>query len=301
MKKLLRILAWTVGGVVAVIVVAGCALYLTTQRRIDKKYAVAGHPLTLPTDSLALERGRRLATTIGKCTDCHTPDFGGGLFIDAPPVAKLYSANLTRGTGGVGGQLTDLDWERAIRHGVKPDGSALLFMPAQQATHMTDEDAAALIAYLKTLPPVDRENGKNSVGPIGRALFLKGELELVPAELIAHDAPHPTPVPMGATAAYGEYIANIGGCKGCHGATLSGGHIPGTPPDWKPAANLTPEGIGHYKEEDFFRALREGKRPGGVPIDTLMPWQKTKDMTDDEIRAVWLYLKTVKPKAFGGR
>jgi len=301
MKKLLRVVAWTLGVVAVVVVVAGCALYIASQRRIDKKWQVAGHALTIPTDSLSLERGGRLATTIGKCADCHRPDFGGGLFIDVPPVARLYTANLTRGKGGVGGGLSDLDWERAIRHGVKPDGSSLLFMPAQEATHLTDEDAAALIAYLKSLPPVDREPGKNSVGPIGRALFLKGDLELVPAEVITHDAPHPTPVPMGPTAEYGAYLANIGGCKGCHGPTLSGGHIPGTPPEWKAATNLTPDGIGHYKEEDFFRALREGKRPGGVAIDTLMPVKYTKQMTDDEIRALWLYLKTVPPKAFGGR
>ncbi len=301
MKKMLRAAAWTVGAVVVVVILALCGLYIASQRRIDKKWTVAGHELSIPGDSLALLRGRRLAITIGKCVDCHRTDFGGGLFIDAPPVARLYAANLTRGKGGIGGQLSDLDWERAIRHGVKPDGSPLLFMPAQEATHLTDEDAAALIAYLKTLPPVDREIGKNSVGPIGRALFLKGDLQLVPAELIKQDASHPAPVPMGATAEYGAYLAVIGGCKGCHGQTLSGGHMPGSPPDWKSPANLTPEGIGHYREEDFFRALREGKRPGGTPIDTLMPFRYTKDMTDDEIRALWLYLKTVPPKAYGGR
>ena len=94
----------------------------------------------------------------------------------------------------------------------------------------------------------------------------------------------------------------VGGCKGCHGPTLSGGPIPGTPPEWKPAANLTPTGIGHYTEKDFFAALREGKRPSGTTIDTTyMPVRWTKLMTDDETRAVFMYLKTVAPKAYGGR
>ncbi len=301
MKKIVRVVAWTLASVVVLCAVAVGALYATTQRRIDKKYSVAGHALTIPTDSLALERGHRLATTISKCSDCHRADFGGGLFIDAPPVAVLYSANLTRGAGGIGGQLTDLDWERAIRHGVKPDGSALKFMPSEEFKDLTDEDAAALIAYLKTLPPVDRVQGTNAVGPIGRALFAKGDLALLPVELIDHQAAHPKPVPMGATADYGEYLANIGGCKGCHGPGLSGGHIPGTPPEWKPAANLTPTGIGHYTEEDFFHALREAKRPSGAPIDSLMPVRFTKHMTDDEIRALFLYLKTVPAKPYGGR
>jgi len=301
MKKIVRVVAWIVGVVVVLVVASGAALYVTTQQRIDKKWNVAGHPLTIPTDSLALERGRRLATTISKCSDCHKADFGGGVFIDAPPMARLYSANLTRGKGGIGGQLSDLGWERAIRHGVKPDGSVLLFMPSQEFEHINDEDTAALIAYLKTLPPVDREVGTNSVGPIGRALFAKGDLQLVPAEIVNHAAAHPAPVPMGVSVAYGQYLAEIGGCKGCHGPGLSGGKIPGTPPDWKPAANITPTGIGHYSEEDFFRALREGKRPGSVPIDSLMPVRFTKNMTDDEIRAVYLFLKTVPPKAFGNR
>jgi mono/diheme cytochrome c family protein len=281
--------------------VAGGALYAYTQRHFDKKWTVAGHQLTIPTDTLALARGRRVATTMSKCVDCHGQDFGGRLFIDAPPVARLYTANLTRGKGGVGGQLSDLDWERAIRHGVKPDGSVLLFMPAEDYQAINDEDTGALIAYLKTLPPVDREPGKNSVGPIGRALYVKGDLPLVPAEMVDHSAKHPAQVPMGVTAEYGHYIAAIGGCKGCHGPGLSGGPIPGGPPEWKPAANITPTGIGHYKEADFFLALREGKRPGGAPIDTLMPFRYTKDMTDDEIRALYMYLKTVPPKPYGGR
>lgn len=300
MKKLLRILAWAVGTCVLLVAIAGGALYLTTQRRIDRKFQVAGHPLSIPADSLAIARGHHIATAISKCTDCHGADLSGGIFIDVPPVAKLYALNLTRGKGGVGGQMSDLDWERAIRHGVKPDGSPLLFMPSQEFQNLSDEDAAALIAYLKSIPAVDRETGQNSIGPIGRALFAKGDLVLLPVEVIAHDAAHPAPVPAGASIEYGRYLVSVG-CLGCHGATLSGGHIPGTPPDWKPAANITPAGIGHYQEEDFFRALREGKRPGGVPIDSLMPVRATKLMTDDEIRAVYLYLKTVPTREFGNR
>jgi cytochrome c553 len=301
MKKILRAAAWSVGGIVALVLIAACALYFVTQRRIDRKWTVAGHQPTIPSDSLALVRGQHIATAISKCADCHGADLAGRQFIDTPPVARLWAANLTRGKGGVASQLSDLDWERAIRHGVKPDGSALLFMPAEEFQHLSDEDLAALIAYLKSLPPVDREPKPNSVGPIGRALFLKGDLVLLPAEVINHASAHASPGPMAATPTYGRYLADVGGCKGCHGEGLSGGKIPGTPPDWKPAANITPTGIGHYTEEDFFHALREGKRPGGVPIDSLMPYRFTKDLTDDEIRALWLYLKTVPPKAFGGR
>ena len=300
MKKILRAIAWSVGALLALVIVAGCALYFYTQRGMDRKYAIAGHAVHVPADSLALLRGEHVATALSKCVDCHGADLGGRQFIDVPPVARLYAANLTRGAGGVGGVLSNLDWERAIRHGVKPDGSALLFMPSLEFQHLSDDDVGALIAYLKSRPPVDREPAKNSVGPIGRLLYAKGDLVLLPVERVAHEA-HPSSPPAAVTAEYGRYLAEIGGCKGCHGEGLSGGRIPGTPPDWKPAANITPTGIGHYTEEDFFRALREGKRPGGVAIDSLMPYRFTKLMTDDEIRAVWLFLKTVPPKPYGGR
>jgi len=301
MKKIIRYAGWAVGGLLAALVAATAVLYAYTEYRFSRKWSVAGHALVIPTDSLAIARGRHVATAISRCSGCHQSDFGGQVFIDVPPVAFLYAANLTRGRGGIGGQLTDLDWERAIRHGVKPDGSVLLFMPSQEFQLLNDHDTAALIAYLKTLPPVDREPMKNRVGPIGRALYAKGDVALVPAERIDQTAAHPPEIPVGITAEYGRYVADVGGCKGCHGPGLSGGHIPGAPPDWKPAANITPAGIRHYKEADFFRALREGKRPGGASIDPLMPYAFTKNLTDDEIRALWLYLQSVPPKAFGGR
>ena len=92
-----------------------------------------------------------------------------------------------------------------------------------------------------------------------------------------------------------------GGCHECHGEHQSGGHIPATPSSFKNAANIIPAGIGHYAETDFFRALREGIRPGGVPIDTLMPFSATKQMSDDEIHALYAYLRTVPPREYGNR
>ena len=300
MKKILRAVARVVGVLAVLVIIAGGTLYFTSQRRLDRKWSVAAHAVTVPGDALALARGRHLAVAISKCADCQGADLGGAQFIDEPPVARLYATNLTRGKGGIGATYTDLDWERAIRHAVRPNGDGLLFIPSVEFQWLSDEDLAALIAYLKSVPPADRESTPNKVGPIARAQYLKGDLLLVPAEQVNHEQ-HPAAVPMSVSVEYGRSLANVGGCVGCHGPGRSGGTIPGTPPDWTPATNLTPAGIGHYTEEDFFRALREGKRPGNVPIDTLMPVRATKQMTDDEIRALWLYLKTVPPKPFGGR
>src|SRR5690606_25887190 len=144
--------------------------------------------------------------------------------------------------------------------GIGPDGKPLLFMPSQEFYPLSDEDLGALIAYLESLPAVDHTPGKSSVGPLGRVLFLAGQLPLLPAEMIDHDAERrATPAP-GPTAEYGAYLAT--GCTGCHGAGFSGGKIPGTPPEFPAASNITPHeatGIGTWAEADFFRALREGR------------------------------------------
>jgi hypothetical protein len=137
------------------------------------------------------------------------------------------------------------------------------------------------------------------VGPVIRALFLAGQVKLLPAEEIDHAKRHEPHVEPAPTAKYGEYLAI--GCTGCHGAGLSGGKIPGAPPDWKPAANITPAGIGHYSKADFIGILRTGTRPDGSKIDSLMPWRLTKEMTDVELEAIYTYLKTVPAKEYGHR
>ncbi len=198
--------------------------------------------------------------------------------------------------------MSETDLVRAIRHGVGPDGQALIFMPSYEYYFFNDADLGAMIAYIKGTPPVDSDLPPIQVGPLGRILFLAGQFPLLAAEDINHDSPRPAPVERGATVQYGAYIAV--GCTGCTGEGFSGGPIPGTPPDFPPATNITPDtttGLGAWTEADFFRALREGKRPDGTEIDPFMPWQNSGQMADDELSALWLYLQTVPPKAYGNR
>ena len=286
------------GALVALVAVALGAVYVVSQRRIDAHVTVAGHAVAIPTDSASIERGRHVVNAIGMCGDCHMPDFGGGVMVDDPLIARLSARNIT--AGGVGATLSDLDWERAVRHGVAPDGRKLHFMPAHEYANINDADFAAAVAYLKQVPNVARTQEPNRFGPLGRALFLKGDIELLPAELMDHTAAHPAVIPPAPTAEYGKYLTVT--CRGCHGKTLSGGPIPGTPPDWKAPANITPEGIGRYTEADFTRILREGKRPDGTRLDTTrMPVRFTKNLSDTEVQALYAFLKTVPPKPFGGR
>jgi mono/diheme cytochrome c family protein len=109
-------------------------------------------------------------------------------------------------------------------------------------------------------------------------------------------------VPEGPTLEYGAYLANIAGCTGCHGPGLAGGQIPGAPPDFPQSANLTPSGeVGNWTEADFINTIRTGVNPDGRQLVSEMPWMTYRNMTDDELKALWAYIHSVPPKEAGTR
>jgi mono/diheme cytochrome c family protein len=298
MKRLLRWTGVALGAVVGLVVLALAAVYGVSEFRLRKTYDVPAVALSLRDDSATIARGKHIATIRG-CIDCHTGNLGGGKFIDVPLLGTVYAANLTRGENGAASFFTDADWDRAIRHGVKPDGKPLLVMPAQEYKDLSDEDLAAVVAYLRSVPPVDTPPRENRVGPLGRFLEVTGKAIVVPASHLDHTAPRKPAPPAGPTAEYGAYL--ITGCSGCHGEKLSGGPVPGSPPDSPPALNLTPDpatGLGKWTEADFTRVLREGKKPDGSEVRAPMPWKLTSELTDDEIHALWLYLRSVPARGF---
>jgi cytochrome c553 len=287
-------------GLVVCLVLAAGTVYALSETRLGKSYQVPawkGKAATADADTLA--RGMHLAKTRG-CLECHQKDGRGGLFIDAGPVMTLRPPNIT--PGGVTRSYSDADWERAIRHCVRPNGAPIPFMPCIDNVRLSDDDLAVLITYLRTLPAVKAEHQPSELGPLGRVLFVAGELPYANAELIDHTQRPRIAPPAGPTAAYGHYLADM--CIGCHGEGLSGGPIPGVPPEWPAAANLTPDpsGLGKFSEADFVKALRTGKRPDGRQINPdHMPWKTFALLSEDEVKALWLHLQTVPAKAKGGR
>jgi mono/diheme cytochrome c family protein len=301
--KVLRWIGIVLGGLVGLLLIAAVALYTIGSGRINKTYTIAAETIAVPTDQAGIERGQHLVVAINKCVDCHGENLGGTVFLDvaAPPLFRAVAPNLTRGQGVVGGQLSDADFARAIRHGVGPDGRPLVVMPSEDYMSMSDADVGAVIGYIRSLPPVDSQLPTTEIRPLGRILLGAGQLPPFAAETIDHAAPRESAPPAGVTPEYGRYLAMTGGCTGCHGMGLSGGAIPGMPPDAPHPRNITPTGIGSWSDEDFFHALREGKRPDGSEIDPFMPWQATRLMSDDEIRALLAYLRTVPPRPDGQR
>ena len=299
MRKVLRRAGIGLGSLVLLVLVLAAGLHVAGGRKLARTFDVPAATVAAPVaDEATIARGRHLATAIGKCAACHGPDLGGNVMIDDPALGRAVAANLTRGRGGLPADWSIADWDRAIRHGVRRDGTGLVIMPSQEYTYMSDEDLAALAAYLETLAPVDRELPPTQIRLVGRALYVADKMPLVPAALIDHEERPPAPLP-GPTAEYGRYLANIGGCTGCHYPNLAGG--PALEPGAPPASNLTPGGIGSWTEADFARALRDGVRPDGSRLKEFMPVEFTKLMTDDEIRAVFLYLQTLPAKRFGER
>lgn len=284
---------------VLLLLATGAAVWVRGGRVIGRPHPPPPHPpLSIVADSASVERGRHLAHSIGTCTLCHGEDLGGDVYMDAGSLGIVAGPNLTAGRGGIAPRLSDEDWVRAIRYGVRQDHASLLLMPSEVYVHLSDRDLASLIAYLKQLPPVDREVPESRLRWMGRLLTGAGRLNLLAASKTEPLISVPTVEP-GVTAAYGRYLVETAGCAGCHGYGLSGGRVAG-PPDLPPASNLTPAGsIAGWTEEDFIRSMREGVRPNGVAIDEFMPWRTLGRMTDDELRAIWLYLQSVPAKQFG--
>jgi cytochrome c553 len=296
------ILRWTGRAIAAVgllVLIGAGAVYVASERKLRAQYDTSAPPVTVPTDSASLARGEHLVRNITNCALCHGDDLGGAVYMSSPAIGTMAGPNLTRGRGGVGAEYTDMDYVRAVRRGVRRDGRSMIVMPSEVFTHLSQEDMGAVVAYLKQLPPVDREVPQSGFGPVGRALLATGKMNI----LVAGKTPRLTPpasVPRDTTPAYGKYLADISGCHGCHGYGLSGGRVAG-PPDLPPASNLTPSGIGTWTESDFVRALRDGKRPDGSSINEFMPWKVFRGMTDAEIQALWLYLRSVPAKPFGNK
>jgi len=298
MGRVLKWLGIALGSVLILIVISVGVVYAISSRAISKTYTITPAPLTISADSTSIARGRHLATAVNQCLNCHGDNLAGKVFVDNPVMGRIYSANLTRGKGGISGEYSDLDYVRAIRHGVGRDGKLLLAMPVDAFFHMSEADLASVIAYLKTIPAVDAVVPPKKVGPLARALYLGTDFPLIPGEKLPHDQPRPAEVPRGVTSEYGGYLATIGGCKSCHLADLNGG----VPMEGAIlSANLTPTGIGKWTEADFVKAMRNGIRPDGRVLSAVMPWPYMRHMTDDELRALWTYLRSLPPKDARGR
>jgi len=287
MKKILK---WT--GIVLgtlLLLIAGAIFYLdnAAKSRLAKKFDVQPRSIPVPADSASVAAGQKWVSVL--CAECHGADLAGTKFFDTPDLGSIHAPNLT--PGGVCKTYTDLDWIRAIKHGVGKDGRPLLIMPAKDFQYMSDEHLGQIIAYLKTLPPVDQAWDLPQTTLMCNILFQLGAFgDALNAETIDHKKPAHYAPQRGATAEYGNYLVKIGGCRACHGEQLNGGKDPN--PEAPPRPNLTPGGtLGDWGAEGFAKAMRTGLTPFGKEINgKFMPWKSVGKYDDDQLQAIYAYL-----------
>ena len=304
MRKFLKWFGVIGGGLAVVAILLIVVLFFVGSRKVNRTYDVAIASVSVPTDAASIARGKHYVEAVGVCQVCHGQNLAGPVIDDCKDVpcigfsddsmfGRIVPANLTSGRGGIGGSVTDDDYVRAIRHGIGLDNQALTIMPAEEYNKISDDDLGAIIAYLKTLPPVDNEVGESGLGPLGRTLasFVGG---LIPASLIDHEAQRPQSPAVGVTAEYGEYLSEI--CTVCHGDGLSGSRVPGN--DRVKAPDITSGGdIGTWTKSQFIVTIRSGTTPrANLMAPRFMPWNRFTQMTNDELDAIWLYLESLPGK-----
>jgi hypothetical protein len=246
-------------------------------------------------------RGKYLVQGLLGCEDCHTEkdwtqhgapnvpgrELAGQLFPLPGFPGSLVAPNLTPDPETGSANWTDDQIARAVREGIKHDGSTLFpIMPYSQYKKLSDEDLASVVVYVRSLNPV-----RNPLPP-SKINF--------PVNYLVRSAPQPVTAPVPGPAqdpvARGKYMASVG-C-GCHTAVdkmpWAGGENLAGPRGTVVSPNITPDpsGISYYTEATFITALRTGY-VGARKLNSIMPFGDFKNLTDDDLKAIYAYLLTV--------
>jgi mono/diheme cytochrome c family protein len=285
------------------------AWVLTTLSCRHAQIPLPSEPEATRSNTPLTARGEYIVRNVAVCGECHAADpqhnvdgpLSGGMEFRNWRIGTARAANLTSdGETGLG-MWSEAEIVRALRNGERKDGRLLApVMPYEWFHEMSDDDAFAVARYLKSLPPVRYE-----VRQSPNFVFTVGKLFLRPKPSMSASTP-----PRGSTAEYGGYLAqHVGLCAECH--TPRGGLLATPdksrlfagvthPPKDFPAnpSNLTPDtatGIGRWSETDFLQTLRTGVNPRGASLHPFMPWRELRRMSDDDLRAMYQYLRTVRP------
>ena len=259
-----------------------------------------------------VERGRVLMDGIVACGHCHMargpqgqplPEKGmsGGLVFDEPPF-RAVAPNITPDANTGIGKWTDAQLGKAIREGLRPDGSLIgPPMPIALYRHLGDTDLVAIVAYLRAQPAVSNATGK-SVYRIPLPPNYGPPIESVVAP------------PDSDELRYGEYLASIGHCMTCHtpmgpegrpvkGQFGAGGTVFSGPWGQSVARNLTPHasGLKGWTDAEIARAIRSGVSKDGSKLKPPMGFNYYKNIGDADMAALIVYLRSLKPLEFGGK
>jgi mono/diheme cytochrome c family protein len=303
-------------GLGVTLLVSGCVALTATRQ--DRTFEAPLPDIHASADPDVIARGGYLVNGAAHCGDCHgapdqeekiargevVPLSGGHAF--QLPVGTFYVPNITPDPETGIGRYSDEELARALRYGVHPSGHAMVpFMPFND---LADDDLAAILSYLRAQPPVAHAVPAHEPNTAGKA---------IKAWILEPRGPSETPkktMKPAPTAAYGEYLADhVANCVGCHtkvnmrtgafeGPKFGGGalHASTKDPNRKfVSPNLTPDPtwgwITTWSEEMFVARMHAGRVHDGSP----MPWQTFKNMNDDNLRAIYKYLRSLPPMTGG--
>jgi mono/diheme cytochrome c family protein len=235
-------------------------------------------------------RGAKLAAI---CAGCHSPDgkppLVGQNFLGAgaPPVGRLYAANLT--PAGEIKDWSDGEIIRAIREGVHKNGRALIIMPSESFHNLSDVDVHAVVAYLRSQPATGQNTPSMKLNVLGAALIGAG----IPGTSVQTAIAEPVVGPAeGASAEYGKYLVSVLACQECHGKNLAGRKVRGPGPPAGP--NLTAI-VPSWTAEGFLHTLRTGVDPANHKLTEEMPWKQISSFaSDQDLMAIYTYLHGLK-------
>lgn len=278
------VMKWIGRGALALVVLlllAAGAVYAVSEHKMSRTYEVDVEPIEVPADSASIAEGERLARIYGCYNGCHGEAAEGGLFFDEPMMGTVKAPDLTR----VAGTLSAEELVGVIRYGVRPDGSSVFVMPSVEFYHLTDDDVASIIAFLRSLPESDGPATSVRFGPMGRVLFAVGEFAPA-ATKIDPEAPRLDPGDRSDPMALGEHLA-FTACAECHGTDLAGQEHPaGATPNLAIAAAYSPD--------EFETLLRTGTPRDGRDLRLMddMSRKRFQHLTDTEIEALHTYLSS---------
>ena len=300
--------------IIVVVVIAGGASYL--------KFALpdvgAATDLKIDITPERVQHGEYLANHVTLCMDCHsTRDW------------TKFSGPMVAGTNGKGGELFDekvgfpgtfysknitpaniKDWTdgeifRAVTTGVDKFGNALFpVMPYHNYGKMDKEDVYDIIAYIRSLPPIENSTPDRTIDfPMN---FI---VNTIPVKASFTEKP-----PKSDTIKYGAYLLNAAACEECHTKVNKGQIIPELafsggrdfhmPNGVVNSANITPDkgtGIGGWTAEQFVARFKAYTNPANTPVmdstdvNTIMPWTMLAGMDTSDLRSIYAYLQTLKP------
>lgn len=266
----------------ALVFVAALGLAIYGYSKVNTIYTNPVANVTVAGTPEQIAHGEKFARA---CAGCHSTNNSfplNGAIFDGPPIGTLWAANLTQAHLQ---NWSDGEIIRAIREGVSKDGRSLIIMPSHLFHSMSDDDVQATVAYLRAQPAVAPPTPPKQVNVVGA--IMAGAL--LPDDIFTHQPPITAPVtapPAGITPEYGQYLSTVAGCIECHGAQLTGGHVPNE----ETSAPSLVDFVKQHSDAEFIQTIRTGTTPEGQKLSENMPWKDYEKFSDDDLRALYAYI-----------